>query len=402
MNKQTLWTDEYLDAKRLEGDPPADELVTYVYENGLVSNFNTLLRTVGDGSIAGFPNVKPYLDRYLAETGDLPAWFHIESFHRSQKFFAENEIPILACLLFASLPMSFAAAKGAEVLVHTHRMTANPYRRNLETIQMLRDTMRPDGIDPNGAGIQTLQKVRLLHAASRYLLLKGGWDVEHYGVPINQEDLAGTALLFSYIIAERIHYFGTLKMSKEQIADYIHMWKFFGSKMGIQLELLADTEAEAKYLSDKIKQRHHAPSEAGQLLTQSLLDLVQTYLPDVANLWADPALILRYFCGNEIGDILGVKKSPISYALPAFHGVATVLNRQTFLRPATLAMFHRMFDNMYETRFIEKIERRRASYSLPERLTRSWKMNSTTMFSEMVDDVLKNPENIKDLEDTIR
>jgi len=372
MDKTKLWTDAFLDAKRLEGDPVADDLVRYAYNHNLVSDLNSLLKAIGDGSLRNQADeLDVLLDRYLETTGNVPEWFQPESFKRCHDFFAENELPIMACLLFAALPMSFAAAKGAEVLVHTHRMTNNPFRRNLETIQMVRSVMAPDGIDIHGEGIQTLQKVRLLHAAVRYLLLKNGWDVDTYGVPINQEDLAGTSMLFSYVVAVRLPYFGTLGMDNQLIEDYIHMWKVFGHIMGTQLDMLSDTKAEAKYLSEKIRARHFAPSEAGKLLTESLLEMVEVYIPDDF----DPAAatLLRYFCGNDVGDILGVEKRFYDRILPALRSLASLFNGQRWLQPITLDVIDLMFENMYKTRILDDITRHRASYSLPQHLVKTWK-----------------------------
>src|SRR5436190_800161 len=82
------------------------------------------------------------------------------------------------------------AAKAVKVLHMTARLETDAQRRVIETAQLLVDVMASGGLSPSGAGKRSAQKVRLLHAAVRYLIGKSGqWDPA-LGVPINQEDLA--------------------------------------------------------------------------------------------------------------------------------------------------------------------------------------------------------------------
>ena len=87
------------------------------------------------------------------------------------------------------------------VIYRTAQLYTNPRRRIVETSQMIIDVMQEGGLEPGGYGVRTAQKVRLMHAGVRHLLLQRDWNPA-WGVPINQEDLAGTLASFSAMVLD--------------------------------------------------------------------------------------------------------------------------------------------------------------------------------------------------------
>ena len=75
---------------------------------------------------------------------------------------------ILAC---ASLPECYVLRDVAAVLGTTQRLDAHARRRIFETAMMVLAVMAEGGLAPGGGGIRVVQKVRLMHAAVRYLIL---------------------------------------------------------------------------------------------------------------------------------------------------------------------------------------------------------------------------------------
>src|SRR3970282_702908 len=116
--------------------------------------------------------------------------------------FFDRHWPMIVMFLFcAALPNAYAAHRGAQVLYLTNRLTERVERRIFETAQFVLDVMSPEGLSSSGRGIRSAQKVRLIHAAIRQHILhhpkwRERWDME-WGLPINQEDLAGTLMLLS-------------------------------------------------------------------------------------------------------------------------------------------------------------------------------------------------------------
>jgi hypothetical protein len=171
-----------------------------------------------------------------------------------------------------SLPAAYAAAKGAQVLCRTEFLEKAARMRLFQTAQMIVDIMSPGGLGPRGRGIRAVQKVRLLHASIRYLILKDSrpWNTALLGIPINQEDLAGTMLTFSTVILDGLGKFD-ITVPPEQAAAYFDTWCVVGRMIGIREELIPADLTSARVLTDTIQRRQIAASPEGRRLTSALL-----------------------------------------------------------------------------------------------------------------------------------
>jgi hypothetical protein len=211
---------------------------------------------------------------------------------------------MVVALFCGALPASYAAAQGVQVLHLTSRLATDPHRRIIETSQMLMDVMAPGGLEPGGAGIRTAQKVRLMHAAVRYLILESGrWNPE-WGHPINQEDLAGTLSAFSYAVLLGLEKLGCTLSPQEQEA-YLHCWKVVVHVMGLEDALQPVDMEECKALSDAIRRRHFRASPEGQEMTRALLQTAAHVTP--GNLFDGMAAsLIRHILDDEVADLLAV------------------------------------------------------------------------------------------------
>ena len=132
----------------------------------------------------------------------MPDWHDLDKIKAGQKLFSHYSPEIIVILFCKSLPECYCAEHAARVLDSTNLMTKFVQRRIVKTAQFVLDVMAPGGLDPDNAearGLRSAQKVRLLHASIRHLLLQEGWDTATCGKPINQEDLTGTLLSFSLL-----------------------------------------------------------------------------------------------------------------------------------------------------------------------------------------------------------
>ena len=184
------------------------------------------------------------------------------------------------------------------------------HRRIFETAQFVLDVMAEGGIGINGRGVRSAQKVRLIHAATRYYILnvpewKEKWDMD-WGVPINQEDLAGTLMTFSIQILIGLEKFG-FDLADDEKEDYLYAWRAIGFVLGVDPNLIPQDVEEATWLAEKIFDRQRAESEAGIALTSALLDFMQDQLPTKI-LDGLPATIMRHCIDKETADILRVPK----------------------------------------------------------------------------------------------
>src|SRR5262249_52930088 len=144
------------------------------------------------------------LRAYIEETSRMPRWADGRALARSQEHFTRHGPWIILALHCASLPYCYGAAKGVKALYLTDKFQRTPWRRLLNTAQFLIDVMAIGRFTPDGHGLRSAQKVRLVHAALRLRLTRDGrWDPA-WGVPINQEDLAGTLLSFSIVVLDAL------------------------------------------------------------------------------------------------------------------------------------------------------------------------------------------------------
>jgi hypothetical protein len=313
MTNSIRWTDSFLDEARQKGDPLADAAVAALYDEGDIDAVNRLMKTLvlNDGLP---PDQLPKVIRdYLAATSAIPE-LDIAKVRKGEAVFGLYGPECLMVLGFYSLPAAYAAKKGVQVLYRTAYLLKRPVRRVLETTQMVIDVMARDGLGPNGKGIRTAQKVRLMHAAVRHLLTHdpaSPWD-PGLGVPINQEDLAGTLMTFSFIVMEGLAHLG-IDLTPEEAEAYLHAWHAVGEVMGLDPSLLPENMEEAKELTFIIRKRQIAASDEGKLMTAALVEGMQTLVPEFVE--GLPASMIRFFLekdvfmNEDIAGMLGVPKA---------------------------------------------------------------------------------------------
>ena len=310
------WTSDLLEPMRLETDPIADRVVQDIlaggeeHEREVVSLFRRL--TENDSPVPeGLPAV---VKDYFETTSDLPPWADPEQIKRGEQVFRLYGPQIVLMLFCKSLPLCYSCWRGAQGLMRTGRLVEPPdrtfdafNRRIMETAQFVLNVMSPDGLSPRGRGIRSAQKVRLIHAAIRYFIARGEWDMKKLGQPLNQEDLAGTLMSFSIVTLDglaRSH----IPLSRQQQEDYLHAWKVVGHILGVRPELLPEDVDDARALIAAIVRRQSGASKAGKVLTGSLIKYMDRILLDSL---CDhfPPFMMRYLLGDEMADMLAVKTS---------------------------------------------------------------------------------------------
>jgi len=311
-NKNSKWTDALLDRMRKQADPLADGPVAKVLDRGDVDAVNDLMHTLVRVDQLPPEQLPPELREYLEQSLPLPEWADTAKIKQGQQIFEEWGFLIILCLFCASLPASYAAANGVKVLHTTARLVTDARRRVMETGQFLMDVLAVGGLDDESKGRRAIQKVRLMHAAVRHLIearnerTPGMWHSE-WGRPINQEDLAGSLLTFSYVVAQPLPRLG-VHLSADQVEAYLHLWNVIGHLEGVSDELLAHDVSDVTELVDTIRRRQFRASPEGQELTRALMDLLDEVTPLHQFDETIPPLI-RHLIGDQTADMLLVPKS---------------------------------------------------------------------------------------------
>jgi hypothetical protein len=314
-NGGSRWTDALLDPMRELGDPLADGPVAAVLERGGVDAVNAMMQTLVRVDQPVPEEMPDEIRAYLVETLPLPDWADMGKIKRGQQLFETWGLEIACCLFCASLPSAYAAAKGVKVLYLTGQLDTNTRRRVMETGQFLIDVANVGGLDENGKGRRAIQRVRLMHAAVRHLikarneLTPGMWHPD-WGTPINQEDLVGTRMSFSYVFSEPMRRLG-VRVPAEDVEAYLHLWNVIGHLLGVRDELLVHDIADATALVDTIRRRQFEASPEGQEMTRALLGLMDELTP-VRRLDGTIPPLIRHLIGDETADLLLIPKSDLA------------------------------------------------------------------------------------------
>ena len=311
MEKKSVFTNDFLTAKRLMGEADADLFTQSVFEN---SDQKTELRNWLNELTenAQLNQIPQEFIRYtlFSDVNELPAWADKKEMKAGSAFFARNAQLIMNLLGLLSLPYCYTAADGAMVLYLSDRMRGDVGKRLVETADFLWDVMAPDAFEESGKGFASVLKIRLIHAAVRYYTLKSGqWD-DAWGVPVNQEDMAGTNLSFSIIVIRGLRKFGVSVTYQEQ-QSFMHLWNVIGYLLGLAEDMLPQNGKQAFDLEEAIRLRQFRLSDHGRELTRSLTNYFVTV--NTGEQFSDREIfqVMRYLLGNAVADMLDLPSAEL-------------------------------------------------------------------------------------------
>ncbi len=300
-------SNNFLDEMRQVKDSLADEAIEALFKSKRSEKFREILKKDWKNGESAPQRMPKKLNEFLEESAKLPEWADAKTMQLGQNLFSEYEGDIMGLLGSLSLPYCYAAADGARVLQISERIRKDTQKRLAETGQFVLDVLEPNAFTPEGKGIRSIQKVRLIHAAVRYHIKKHGhWDAK-WGMPVNQEDMAGTNLAFSFIVLRGLRKVGRV-VHPESAMAYQHLWNVIGHMLGLREEMIPQTLKQAYQLTEAIEKRHMRSSEAGQELTQALLKSYEEQIPvKLPNGYLNA--YMRYLLGDKIADILALPPS---------------------------------------------------------------------------------------------
>jgi hypothetical protein len=244
-----------------------------------------------------------------------------------QQFFRSQIWSVNVAFLVASLPMSYLAPDGAQILVRSGRMVDDVQRRVFETALLIMELAVPGaledgtGDEPTGYGYLTLLRLRLLHAASRSLLLQeeglprddrfsARWDPGTQGIPVSQLDVLGTMWCFAIASLDALEAAGRPASCEEREA-WVHLWcvagHYLGLDAGTSATLLPMSYAEARANFEAIRDLQYRGSESGRFLLEQLIDAGHRAVP--FRRWDELVEVLVWrSLGDEYATALGMRR----------------------------------------------------------------------------------------------
>ncbi|KAF2485801.1 hypothetical protein BDY17DRAFT_294259 [Neohortaea acidophila] len=211
------------------------------------------------------------------------------------------------------------AARVVETLARTGGFSTKVARsRMFETTQhILQCTKSLESIQPGGDGFASTIRVRLLHAAVRQRILNltkskpEYYDVEAWGVPINDLDSMATIGTFSATLIWLSLPRQGIYLRQQEIIDYIALWRYIGYLVGCPTEHF-ETPEKAKRLTESLLLYEIRPTATSKILANNIIKSLEGQPPGYAS--ADfLTASARWLNGNDLCDELGLSRPSAYY-----------------------------------------------------------------------------------------
>lgn len=292
--------DAWLEAFRSRGDPLADEAAAE-----LMRSRRALQGDWVDGLATGGPACR----RLHEHAFTVPLWVDFERMRAGAQLGLRTPVQSALALIMGSLMELYGAARGAKVLIRSGRLESQVISRLHDTTTFVLEIAASRGPRPGTKAHRHVLRTRLVHAFIRHGMLKRpDWDLAAWGLPVNQEDYAGTLLAFSHVYLRSMERIGA-RLTEEEADSVHHIYRWVGWVMGVDPGLLTATRAEERVLYAHITRRQLHPDDDSRALAHSLISALDRRAPVFL-----PAAALcelsREMLGDPLCDALGLQHAP--------------------------------------------------------------------------------------------
>lgn len=256
------------------------------------------------------------LTKFWNQLNEVPDWVDWDQIARGQDVFYRYGGANLTGLAYQSLLGGMGAGRVVETLARTGGFSTKVAKRRLyETTQhILQVTKNLESIQPGGDGWASTIRVRLLHSAVRNRIMKLAkqrpeyYDVEKFGVPINDLDSLATISTFSATLIWMSLPRQGIFMLDQEIADYLALWRYVAHVIGCPTEPLADMRKTRVWL-ESMFYYEVKPSPTSKILANNIIAALSEQPP----VYVSSSMLIasaRWLNGNELCDALGLPRPP--------------------------------------------------------------------------------------------
>lgn len=259
-----------------EGDAPAARLVEAMRMRADNPDRVThaQFRTALSEGIDAVPEAPAALRDFIELVSTPPEWVDWERVERGGRVGQRLGATAGDVLQQLSLIGGYRFGGPTDLLVATGGLSGpDTLRRLAETQHWSLSINEPDALRPGNEGWRLTVHVRAMHALvnASYASRPEAWDVERWGLPINQADQAGTLGLFDGTLLAGSRALG-VPISRRDAEDVMHMWKYVGWLMGVHEDFLTDSERERQRWNIHILLAAPDQTQAGRDLVAAILD----------------------------------------------------------------------------------------------------------------------------------
>lgn len=326
-----------------------------------------------DRGIDSVDDAPDALRELFAIVDRVPAWVDFPTLSRGGEVLLRAGILGGFVLGARSIIYGYTSPGGNKPLVFSGRLNEQAARRLHETSRFVEAVCHREGMRRFSDGFKITIKVRIMHAMVRKMILQSGrWQMDEWGLPINQHDMAGTTLLFSVVLIDGLRQLGCV-VSAADSDDYMHLWRYVGWLIGVDEELLPGNEADGRRYGLLVKSTQGIPDEDAKKLTRALHDAPLTEAKtriEKSRAWFISQLgrgLTRGLMGDEIADQLGVERTPLDYVVPALSSMVWPVEQ--LRRAGSLNPFFTAIGRRYWAEIIKAgLGRNPATFAAPEKL----------------------------------
>lgn len=226
----------------------------------------------GVESVADAP---PALCEFFGVVETVPDWVDWQLVEQGGRVFRSLGQNSLDILLQLSLIGGYRFGGPTDLLVATGGLSGGSTMRRLgETQKWGVAISQPGGLRHGAEGYRLAVHVRIMHALVNESFTSK-WDVQRWGMPINQTDQAATLGLFNGVPLLGSRALGA-RVSGADSRAYMHMWKYIGWLMGVDEQWLCETERDQHRLNYHVLLVQDDITEAGPQLANAILDAQKT------------------------------------------------------------------------------------------------------------------------------
>jgi hypothetical protein len=229
-------------------------------------------RALADG-IKTIPHPPAALGEFFGVVDRIPDWVDFDLLERGSKVFRRLGRSRFDVLLQLSLIGGYRFGGPPDLLVETGGLSGSSAMRRLgETQKWGFAVGQPGGMRREGEGFQLTLHVRLMHALiNQRFESNGRWDIDRWGLPINQADQAATLGLFNSTLLLGVRLLGHV-VTREASLALMHLWKYVGWLLGIDERWLFDTERDQNRFNYHVIRAQGDVTPAGAALARALVD----------------------------------------------------------------------------------------------------------------------------------
>ena len=295
------------------GDPDADLVVEDLAEAGR-EEAARFINAAMEQDEAVLRDAPESLRQFFARLDRPPDWFDPAATLPGSRLFYRFPYVFTASLVGAGLIEGFSSGIAKSFMYTGRLFDGNQGVRRLKQNNRHQvELFLPGGLDRHGEGWKLTVRLRLVHAQIRQLVsAQDDWDRDSWGVPVSAAHLALANTVFSARVLHYIRRLLMLRISAEEQAGFMHIWRYHGHLIGVPDRLITRTEDEAHHLFEIGMLCEPPPPMESVAMANILINAAPTLVnmqgPDADKLVRKVYRLSRALIGHELADTLQYPK----------------------------------------------------------------------------------------------